>query len=50
MQHTKPDPDSPGIERATTQNLNARIEYIYDDYDSKDYTIYGPYTYKANVD
>ena len=39
-----------GIEHALTGNMLARVEYLYDDYGSKDYMINGLYSYKANVD
>ena len=39
-----------GIEQAITNYLRVRIEYLHDDYGSKDYTITGNYTYKSNVD
>lgn len=39
-----------GIEHALTKNLRARIEYLYDDYGSEDYSIRGDYTYESNVD
>ncbi|MCX5880891.1 MAG: porin family protein [Deltaproteobacteria bacterium] len=39
-----------GIEHAIAKNLRARVEYLYDDYGSKDYSISGNYTYTSNVD
>lgn len=39
-----------GIEHAMTKNLRARVEYLYDDYGGKDYSITGSYTYRSNVD
>ena len=39
-----------GIEHGMTKNLRARLEYLYDDYGNKDYTITGLYSYRANVD
>jgi len=39
-----------GIEHAMTRNLRARVEYLYDDYGSKDYSITGLNTYRFNVD
>jgi len=39
----------PGIEYAIINNLHARIEYLYDDYGGKDYSITGNYTYTSHV-
>jgi outer membrane immunogenic protein len=39
-----------GIEHAIIKNLRVRVEYLYDDYGSKDYRIRGVFPYKANVD
>ncbi len=39
-----------GVEHAITKSLRVRVEYLYDDYGSKDYTITGDYSYRSNVD
>ncbi|NLC71795.1 MAG: outer membrane beta-barrel protein [Desulfuromonadaceae bacterium] len=39
-----------GIEHALTKSLWVRLEYLFDDYGQKNFTVRGPYAYKAKVD